>query len=35
MPTAINTPSPNLRNLVGKNEEWIKSKNSMTHDFTI
>jgi NAD(P)-dependent dehydrogenase (short-subunit alcohol dehydrogenase family) len=29
--TAINTPNPNLRYLVGKDvEEWVKSKNSMT-----
>ena len=31
VPTAINTPNPNLRYLVGKDvEEWVKSKNSMT-----
>jgi hypothetical protein len=29
--TAINTPNPNPRYLVGKDvEEWVKSKNSMT-----
>ena len=29
--TAINTPNPNLRYLVGKDvEEWVKSKHSMT-----
>lgn len=29
--TAINTPNPNLRYLVGKDvEEWVKSKESMT-----
>jgi NAD(P)-dependent dehydrogenase (short-subunit alcohol dehydrogenase family) len=29
--TAINTPNPNLRYLVGKDvEEWVKSRNSMT-----
>jgi len=28
---AINTPNPNLRDLVHKDvEEWVKSKNSMT-----
>jgi hypothetical protein len=31
--TAINTPNPNLKYLVGKDvEEWVKSNDSMTDD---